>query len=266
MQERLESFIQQVGDFTENSYKEVILGFAYFLKVSEVREIFTVADIVVCYKALHLKVYDGIGKLLSNYSDKSTASRDTLFIRQPNGYSLARDGLKLCEELFPGFLKKPIYVSKTTGILNNLISQINEPTENEFFKETVKCFDVEAYRAAIILMWSLTVNHLYHFILNHRLADFNLTYSTSTDKTIQENFKKTGYVTRIEDFLEIKESKFIDLCGNASITDKNVNKILKECLDRRNTAAHPSNISFDDATAASHIKMLVTNVIARFPL
>ena len=135
------------------------------------------------------------------------------------------------------------------------------PTENErdFLKETIDCYEVGAFRAAIVMGWLLAIGHLYEYILAKRLPDFNAQLAKVKDKSV-----KVHSVSSNDDFSEIPESKFIEICRSAKIISVDVKKILDEKLGIRNTYAHPSDIKVSQNKATEFLKDLVHNVVVKY--
>jgi hypothetical protein len=46
----------------------------------------------------------------------------------------------------------------------------------------------------------------------------------------------------LDDFQELKQSQVLQVCKSANIISGSIHKILKEKLERRNIAAHPSGV------------------------
>jgi hypothetical protein len=128
----------------------------------------------------------------------------------------------------------------------------------KFLVEAVDCFEAGANRAAIVMTWILTVDHLYDYILANKLAEFNVELSKNPPS------KKMTRVGLKDDFSDLKEGKFIELCRAAGIISNDVRKILDDGLGVRNTAAHPSGVEITRSKAISVIEDLVINVIRKF--
>jgi hypothetical protein len=108
------------------------------------------------------------------------------------------------------------------------------------------------------MAWNLAYDHLCQWILKDpgRLARFN----AQTPMT----FARRGLpvvITR-DDFLEFKESEVLQIAKSApQIINANQHKILKEKLDRRNIAAHPSGIQIMPQTAEEYIRELIEVIV-----
>jgi hypothetical protein len=90
------------------------------------------------------------------------------------------------------------------------------------------------------------------------LGDFNA--------QLPKSFPKKAYLVPIakrEDFEELKESELLQIAKSAGNITDNVYKILKEKLDRRNMAAHPSTVVISKLQAEDFIHDLVVNVLIR---
>jgi hypothetical protein len=110
-------------------------------------------------------------------------------------------------------------------------------------------------RAAIVMTWNLAYDHLCEYALTKKLAEFNAQLPRSFPRA------DISVITNKEDFSELKESQVMQVCRSANITSKDVHKVLKEKLDRRNTYAHPSTITLAPQTAEEYIIDLVNNVV-----
>ena len=138
--------------------------------------------------------------------------------------------------------------------MKDLAIKIPNPNQNAFFEETIKCFAVGAYRATIIMSWNLTVDHLFEYILANKLTEFNIVLAGNTDRRIRITSASIK-----DDFNEIPENKFIEFCRSARIISNDVRKILDTNLGIRNSAAHPSNISFTENKTISIVEEHLKN-------
>jgi hypothetical protein len=71
-------------------------------------------------------------------------------------------------------------------------------------------------------------------------------------------------ITVFDDFSEISESKQIELTKSAGIISNDVRKILNEKLGIRNSAAHPSGITFSEHKATEFALDLIGNVLLKY--
>ena len=75
--------------------------------------------------------------------------------------------------------------AKTSKTLRDLLATISDSEENVFLDEAIKCYEISAYRASIIMVWNLTIDHLYEYILAKKLTEFNTVLAASTDRRVR---------------------------------------------------------------------------------
>ena len=108
------------------------------------------------------------------------------------------------------------------------------------------------------MSWNLAYDHLCGYMLDaKRLTYFNTQLPKSFPKA------RISVITQKEDFSELKESEVLQTCRSANIISNDLLKVLKEKLDKRNTAAHPSNVVISPHTAEEYIIDLITNVLTK---
>ncbi len=131
--------------------------------------------------------------------------------------------------------------------------------EVNFYEEVVKCYEIGAFRSAIIMMWNLALNHLYDFVLAHKTVEFNSALTT-------KYARRAKFVSKKEDFANYRESEIIEVLKIGGIIDKNVRKILDQKLGIRNTFAHPSTVIATESKVVDIIEDLLKNVIEKFQI
>ena len=105
------------------------------------------------------------------------------------------------------------------------------------------------------------MDHMFTYILTHKLSAFNAVLSQNTDKNV-----KVKAVAQRDDFTEMKETKFIELCRSAQIISNDVRKILDQKLGTRNSCAHPSGITINKSKVIDFVEDLVDNVVLKYPI
>jgi hypothetical protein len=148
------------------------------------------------------------------------------------------------------------YVSK---LLVELPARLPEQVERTFLEEAIACFRAKAFRAAIVMTWNLTFDHLCHHVLNTHLPAFNAQLRKQFEKEFQKG--KLRDVAVRADFTELQESDVLTVCRASKILHHNAYGILETSLKTRNMAAHPSPEVFRDGTAEEYIRNLVENVV-----
>jgi len=240
------NFIDKVNNFDTLSQIEQIKLVSYFYCVVNETSDFTPSIIRNCFIDENLKVPTNVAQYFPNL----TGGKSPFFVKKGVNYSFHRSSKKEFDEIF---LKKK-HTQQTSATLRGLLPKLTSNQQVAFLEEAVSCFEIECYRASIIMTWLLTMDAIYEMVLNKYLPDFNA--------AIQSHGKyKKIVVTQKEDFSDIKESDFIELLRVGRIFSGDIRKILVEKLDFRNTAAHPNTIIIKETKAISFIEDLVENVV-----
>jgi hypothetical protein len=149
------------------------------------------------------------------------------------------------------------YVSR---LLAELPARVPQEVEQVFLDEAIRCFRAKAFRAAIVMTWNLTFDHLCHYIVLHNhLQAFNDQLRKQFEKAFEKG--KLQDIAVRADFTELQEADILVVCRAAKILHGNVFKILEASLLTRNIAAHPSPEVFREGTAEEYIRNLVENVV-----
>jgi hypothetical protein len=247
---QLQELVDQVSAFDTAAPREQVKLFAWWLHVHDGKESFGPAEVRTCYAKLHINEPPALATYLTRMADARPAD----LLREKGKYKLARQARTELDKTY-GIHQSIVQVSK---ILSDLPSKIPNVDQRTFLTEALKCYKVEAYRACIIMTWNLAYAHLLDWILSDqtRLGSFNATISKRYQKMTSLK------ITKYDEFLdELKESQVIEICNSASLFNSNIFKILKDKLDRRNIAAHPSSVVVVQSQADDVVTDLVNNVV-----
>jgi len=250
---KLEEFVVTVTNFNQMKQSEMIDCFAYFCMVVLKKERFTSKDINDCFLKLSIQPYSNINQYLTNGSAKSSGKKNQKFIKLGNEYSLTRQFCNVVKEIVLVDAPKV----EISNALRSLAPRLASKSERDYLEEAIKIFEVEAYRGAIIMIWLLTIDHLYEYILadKTKLANFVNALRGMNSKTS---------VHSKDDFGELKESTFLMACKNSGLISHDVWKILDVKLGIRNSFAHPSTIHLPRSKALEFIEDLINNVILKY--
>lgn len=247
---RLEDLAATPG-FSGWNQTEKVKAFAWWAVAHGGRPFFTTGDINACFDKLGMHAPGNTSQLIANLA----ARRPPEAIKSGGGWILEhRIRLALDEKL--GVRPATAYVSK---LLAELPSRLSEQAERVFLEEAIACFRVKAFRAAIVMTWNLTFDHLCHYILAKHLPAFNDQLRKQFHKEYEKG--KLRDLTDRADFTEMQESEVLVICRASKILRGNVYTILETALRTRNIAAHPSTEVFRDGTAEEYIRNLVENVV-----
>ena len=239
-------FAQLIPGLMGMSHVDRIKLFGWYVLTHEKKERFAAADITRCYNHLHLAKPRNVHALLQQIAEKKPPN----VLKDSRGYRLEA-GIR--GQIEAKYGNRPATVA-VDAMLASLPGKISDHAERLFLSEALTCYRAGAFRAAIVMTWNLTYDHLLDWVSANHLAAFNA--------AIPLRFpKKSTTIARKEDFGEFKESDFIEVCGTGGIVNSNLKKILIEKLNRRNMAAHPSLVDITVHQAEDVISDLVNNII-----
>lgn len=244
----LAAIVSTISDFHNWNHVKKIKLFAWFLH-SQGKEYISTTDIRLAYEKLHEEKPTNITQLLDQLADKNPKE----LLKDASGYSMVR---RLRDEMNRKYAARPTAVYVST-LLRELPARIPNLAEQTYLDEALACFNAAAFRASIVMCWNLAYDHLCEFVLTKHLAEFNAQLPKSFPKA------DISAVAKKDDFQELKESQVLQVCKSANIISASLHKILKEKLDRRNIAAHPSGVLVSQPTAEEFIKDIIENVVLK---
>lgn len=240
-------FAASTPGFYHKTAVDQLLALAWFIEARQSRSSFDGAYLRECFRAVGIEPPD-----TSVYLPRLAAKKPPQIIKGNGGYRLSGP-LRRELDLRLGGDPTVIAVTKT---LTELLAKVPDLAERSFLVETLNCYRVKAYRATITMAWNLAYDHLMRWTLANpaRLQALNTGIATKYPK-------KNVTITKREDFDELKESEIIEAMRTGRLLDKNTAQVLRDKLNRRNMAAHPSRVTFTQHQADDTITDLVLNVI-----
>lgn len=245
----LADLANSISGFAGWSHASKIKLFAWYLHACKCQDTFSARDIQSCYDVLSLSPPSGIAPFLTAMASR----RPQEALKIGTRYKLEA---RVRERLDAKYGQRPTTI-QVQRILTELPSRVPKLEERSYLEEALICFRHKAFRASIVMAWNLAFDHLCHHILTKCVAAFNAQLPRSYPKA------DIIAVAKRDDFHELKESQVLQVAKSANIISGSIHKILKEKLDRRNIAAHPSGVVISDPTAEEFIKDLVENVILK---
>ena len=243
-------FYNSIDDAPHQSQSVLVELFVYYLTVESGRDSATAKQVAECFEACDLVVPGNVAARLS----EGLKSRPPKYLKSTGGYKLQRH----MREALSRKLGAETMTAQTSATLRLLEQKLTAGANKDFLKEAIDCFEVSANRAAIVMTWNLAMDHLFTHIIAHKLADFNT--ALAKDKAV-----KIDIISHRDDFNDIKEIRFIELCRSSSVISNDVRKVLDQKLGIRNSCAHPSGVTVSKSKAIEFIEDLVDNIILKFP-
>lgn len=193
-------------------------------------------------------------KRLPQYLSDASRTRDGKYVKlKTGGYKL--NG-KLAAEFSAMFAGTPVKNSLDKELVR-IVATVEANNERAFLEEALKCYQVAAYRAAIVLIWLVSIDHLQNYIFANKLSAFNAELKKNPDKKVKQ-------IANRDDFSDLPENKFIELSRASGIISNDVRKILDAKLGIRNSAAHPSGVVIGEHKAVEFGIDLMNNVIVKY--
>lgn len=248
----LKEFVAIVSGFASLSHPDKILHFGYFLHKHKQKANFTQADIRACYVDQHIQPPN-----LSDNFSRLLGRKPKVLLAERGAYKLEHSMRQKLDDKY-GEHETTIAVS---ALLRDLPGKIADDAQRIFLKEAITCYHHKAFRAAIIMSWNLTYDHMARWIVADvgRLAAFNAHIEARVGATSRRAGTR---IAKREDFEKLEEKEMIDIMANAGLLPSaNTKKILEMQLTRRNMVAHPSLIFADAPQADDAITSLVQNVV-----
>jgi hypothetical protein len=245
-------FYNSIENAASQSQSALVELFVYFLTVELGQDAAFPKQVVECFSACDLVVPGNVAARLS----EGLKGKPPKYIKANGGYKLQRH----MREALSRKLGAEKVTAQTSATLRGLEHKLPKGADKDFLKEAVDCFEAGANRATIVMVWILAMDHLFAHVLAHKLTDFNAALAQNTDKRV-----KVKVVTQRDDFSEMKDSKFIELCRTAKIISNDVRKILDQKLETRNSSAHPSGVTIGKTKVIDFVEDLIENLVLKYP-
>ena len=242
---------QAVPDLAAKGHADLIKLFGWFLHTHQGVAHFVPSDIRGYYEALHLAGPSSFGGYLDNLLRRKE------LLRNKTGYRLEN---RVRETLDRQFGTRSISI-QVAQLLVQLPAKMPNLADRTYLDEALICYKNGTFRAAVVMTWNLAYHHLCNHILAHHLAEFNSRWMAMYSG---QHKRATKSISKIDDFAEeLKESEVIEICNAAGVITKDIHRILKEKRGRRNSAAHPSDVTIGQLQAEDFIDDLVKNVVLK---
>lgn len=174
--------------------------------------------------------------------------------RTDQGWELTSAGNQHVAKIAGPLMNSP--VPQVASSLRAQLVKIKDSDTQTFVEEAIVCFEARQYRAAVVLSWVGAISVLHHYVVKHKLADFN------NEASRRDPRWKTAKTP--DDLGLMKEDTFLDILQAISVLGKNVKQELKKGLTLRNGCGHPNSLNLAEHKVSAHIEDLILNVFAVF--
>lgn len=128
----------------------------------------------------------------------------------------------------------------------------------EYLHEAVAAYEAGLYRAAILMVWAATVEHLYGVVRSHKGGMKAIQRANSARYGAAKNYRE---IKKVDDFLYLSESQFLQLGEDAGIFNRNARQVLIERLNLRNRCGHPTGYVPGREETVVFIESLTLNIL-----
>jgi hypothetical protein len=128
-----------------------------------------------------------------------------------------------------------------------------------YLEEAIDCYEASAYRGAVLMVWTATIEHVYSVIERHQYG-FKLFEAENIKRF--ENSKNYKRITKKNDLLYVNDANFFLLCEDAGVFNKNARSILDDALKTRNRCGHPTGVVVGREEVVIFIERLINNFIS----
>lgn len=243
----IQDFASSITGFYGKTAVEQLLILAWYAEARQQRAGFDGAQMRQCFRDAGIDAPD-----MSIYLPRLAAKKPPQLVKERGGYRLSATVRRELDKRLGG---DPTVIAVAKA-LTDLPAKLPDLAERAFLSEALSCYKVKAYRATIVMTWNLAYDHVVQWIFADaaRLQAFNGGVASKYPK-------KNLIFVKVEDLDELKESEVLEVLRVSRLLDKNRIQILKDKLNRRNMAAHPSRLTFTQHQADDMITDLVSNVI-----
>lgn len=194
-------------------------------------------------------------KFPTSWNISSILSRfKTLAVRMPEGWEITNAGKMRLRSSGVTNLS-PISLQVAVDLRQHLDSIEDEDTK-VFVEESIKCYEGQLYRSAVVMSWIAAIDTLQKYMINNYVEDFN-----NFGKKVEKKWKP---VKSVNDLSGMKEFDFIQNCASIGMISKNQKEELLKSLKLRNGCGHPNNLKVGPNMVSSHIETLLLNVFSVF--
>jgi hypothetical protein len=128
-----------------------------------------------------------------------------------------------------------------------------------YLQEALGCYEAGYYRAAILMVWSATMLHMYEVASGQRNG-MKMFEAANVARFGGSNSYRP--IRKRDDFLYLRDLQFIQLAEDTGMINRNMRKTLADDrLGLRNQCGHPSGVTVGRQETVVFIESLCLNVL-----
>lgn len=129
----------------------------------------------------------------------------------------------------------------------------------DYLHEAVACYEAALYRAAILMVWAATVEHLYGVVGSHRNGVNEFETHNKSRYGAHRNYRT---IKKKDDLSYLGEAQFIQLGEDAGLFNRNARNVLTDRLKLRNLCGHPTGYKPGREETVVFIESLTLNILS----
>ncbi|MDP9012663.1 MAG: hypothetical protein M3O41_08435, partial [Pseudomonadota bacterium] len=188
--------IKALDGFSALAHSDKIKLFMWWLHTHRGRDRVKPREVLYCYEKLSL-----VPTNVATAMDRLEGQKQ--LVKNSQGYRLE---MTIADALTAKYGQRDATI-QVARLLTELPSRLANLKERAYLDETLICFRHKAFRAAIVMVWNLTYDHLCEWIVGDasRLAAFNT--------QMQKTYAKKNYppITNRDSFEELKEFEVLQV-------------------------------------------------------
>lgn len=128
-----------------------------------------------------------------------------------------------------------------------------------YLEEAIDCYEANAFRGAVLMVWAATIDHIYSVIQSHQ-SGFRLFEAANSARFQGSNSYRK--ISKKNDLMYLNDKSFFLLCEDAGLLNKNARVLLDDALNTRNRCGHPTGYMVGRDEVVIFIERLINNFIS----
>lgn len=167
--------------------------------------------------------------------------------------------LRLFQELYPAPVRDAVHGLPAPPLQSLVDARSAAPPEYaDYLNEAVSAYEHGLYRAAILMVWAATIEHLYGTVRRHRTGVDAIQAANLARYGTARNYRE---IKKVDDLLYLSESQFLQLGEDAGMYNRNARQLLVDRLNLRNRCGHPTGYRPGREESIVFIESLALNVL-----
>lgn len=166
--------------------------------------------------------------------------------------------LKAFQAIYPAPVRDSAHESPAQALQSLVDARAAAPPEYaDYLDEAVSAYENGLCRAAILMVWAATIEHLYGVVRAHK-GGVKAIQAANMARYAARNYRE---IKKVDDLLYVSESQFLQLGEDAGIFNRNARQVLIERLNLRNRCGHPTGYTAGREETVVFIESLTLNIL-----